>query len=93
MAEYLEEKLVLYMPYIFKVTDSSKIKANSNEKYSFELSAREITDDLSGIMLLTYNIKTDLFDVVEPILVDKGNKTIQAELPDNTIFAIVNDSY
>lgn len=93
VAEYLEEKLVLYMPYIFKVTDSSKIKANSNEKYSFELSAREITDDLSGIMLLTYNIKTDLFDVVEPILVDKENKTIQAELPDNTIFAIVNDSY
>lgn len=93
VAEYLEEKVVLYMPYIFKVTDSSKIKANSNEKYSFELSAREITDDLSGIMLLTYNIKTDLFDVVEPILVDKENKTIQAELPDNTIFAIVNDSY
>ena len=93
MVEYLEEKVVLYMSYIFKVTDSSKIKANSNEKYSFELSAREITDDLSGIMLLTYNIKTDLFDVVEPILVDKGNKTIQAELPDNTIFAIVNDSY
>ena len=93
VVEYLEEKVVLYMPYIFKVTDSSKIKANSNEKYSFELSAREITDDLSGIMLLTYNIKTDLFDVVEPILVDKVNKTIQAELPDNTIFAIVNDSY
>lgn len=93
VAEYLEEKVVLYMPYIFKVTDSSKIKANSNEKYSFELSAREITDDLSDIMLLTYNIKTDLFDVVEPILVDKENKTIQAELPDNTIFAIVNDSY
>lgn len=93
VAEYLEEKVVLYMPYIFKVTDSSKIKANSNEKYSFELSAREITDDLSGIMLLTYNIKTDLFDVVEPILVDKENKTTQAELPDNTIFAIVNDSY
>ena len=93
VVEYLEEKVVLYMPYIFKVTDSSKIKANSNEKYSFELSAREITDDLSGIMLLTYNIKTDLFDVVEPILVDKENKTIQAELPDNTIFAIVNDSY
>ena len=93
VVEYLEEKVVLYMPYIFKVTDPSKIKANSNEKYSFELSAREITDDLSGIMLLTYNIKTDLFDVVEPILVDKVNKTIQAELPDNTIFAIVNDSY
>lgn len=93
VVEYLEEKVVLYMPYIFKVTDSSKIKANSNEKYSFELSAREITDDLSDIMLLTYNIKTDLFDVVEPILVDKENKTIQAELPDNTIFAIVNDSY
>lgn len=52
-----------------------------------------MTDDLSGIMLLTYNIKTDLFDVVEPILVDKENKTIQAELPDNTIFAIINDSY
>ena len=93
MVEYLEEKEVLYMPYIFKVTDSSKINANSNEKYSFELSARDIIDDLSGIMLLTYDIKTDLFDVVEPILVDKENKTIQAELPDNTIFAIVNDSY
>lgn len=89
--------MLSYMPYIFKVTDSSKIKANSNEKYSFELSARDMTDDLSGIMLLTYNIKTnikmDLFDVVEPILVDKENKTIQAELPDNTIFAIINDSY
>ena len=93
VVEYLEEKVVLYMPYIFKVTDSSKINANSNEKYSFELSARDIIDDLSGIMLLTYDIKTDLFDVVEPILVDKENKTIQAELPDNTIFAIVNDSY
>lgn len=93
MVEYLEEKAVLYMPYIFKVTDSSKINANSNKKYSFELSARDMTDDLSNIMLLTYDIKTDLFDVVEPILVDKENKTIQAELPDNTIFAIVNDSY
>ena len=59
VAEYLEEKVVLYMPYIFKVTDSSKIKANSNEKYSFELSAREITDDLSGIMLLFIPLAKD----------------------------------
>ena len=89
--EMLEGRTVLYLPYIFKVTNTSLANPNSNNKYSVTLLASELTDDLEGVCALSYNVSTNLFELIDPISVDKDGKSIIVELTNNTIIALIID--
>ena len=91
--EKTERLAVFYLPYIFKVTDTSLISPNSNNKYNVTLTVPYLIQNLTGIRVLSYNISTNLFEIdeIEPENIDFNNKTLGVELSDNTIITLVRD--
>lgn len=91
IAEKPEEKKVFEYPYIFKVTDSSIINANSNSEYDVLLSVPLMQEGTGGWQILLYNPSTNLFYLVNPNSINEQDKTINISLKDNVIFALLID--
>ena len=91
LAEKLQGRKVFEYPYIFKVTDSSIINANSNSEYDVLLSVPLMQEDTGGWAVLSYNPSTDLFCLVDPNSINEQAKTINISLEDNVIFALLID--
>lgn len=91
IAEKLEEKKVFEYPYIFKVTDSSIVNANSNSEYDVLLSVPLMQEDTGGWAVLSYNPSTNPFYLVDSNSINEQDKTINISLKDNVIFALLID--
>lgn len=91
IAEKLEEKKVFEYPYIFKVTDSSIINANSNSEYDVLLSVPLMQEGTGGWAVLSYNPSTNPFYLVDSNSINEQDKTINISLKDNVIFALLID--
>ena len=73
----------------FKVLDADKAEKNADGKYEVEISVPSITDT----MLVAYS-KEDAkkWQIVDPISVDKENKTLEVALDDGAFFTVVADA-
>ena len=76
----------------FKVLDKDKAEVNADGKYEVEISVPTITDDMENIQLLCYNAETKEWTIVEPISIDKENKTIKVALEDMCYFTVIADA-
>ena len=75
----------------FKVLDFDKAVKNEDGKYEVEFAVPSITDEMENIQLLCYNKETEEWTVIDPINIDKENKTIKVALDDLCYFAIISD--
>ena len=77
----------------FKVSDSDKAEKNADGKYDVDLSVPSITDTMENIQLVAYS-KEDAkkWQIVDPISVDKENKTLEVALDDGALFSVVADA-
>lgn len=77
----------------FKVIDSDKAEKNADGKYEVEISVPSITDTMENIQLVAYS-KEDAkkWQIVDPISVDKENKTLEVALDDGAFFTVVADA-
>ena len=73
----------------FRVKDHER---NADGKYEVEISVPSITDEMENIQLLCYNKETEEWTVIDPINIDKENKTIKVALDDLCYFAIISDA-
>lgn len=76
----------------FKVLDFDKAVKNDDGKYEVEFAVPSITDDMENIQLLCYNKETNEWSIVDPINVDKENKTLKVALDDLCFFTIIADA-
>lgn len=76
----------------FKVLDFDKAVKNEDGKYEVEFAVPSITDDMENIQLVCYNKETKEWTIVDPINVDKENKTIKVALDDLCFFTILADA-
>lgn len=76
----------------FKVLDAVKAEKNADGKYEVEFAVPSITDDMENIQLVCYNSETNEWTIVDPINVDKENKTLKVALDDLCFFTIVADA-
>ena len=76
----------------FKVLDFDKAEKNEDGKYEVEFAVPSITDDMENIQLVCYNSETNEWTIVDPINVDKENKTLKVALDDLCYFTIVADA-
>ena len=76
----------------FKVLDFDKAVKNEDGKYEVEFAVPSITDEMENIQLLCYNKETKEWTVIDPINIDKENKTIKVALDDLCYFAIISDA-
>lgn len=76
----------------FKVFDFDKAEKNEDGKYEVEFAVPSITDDMENIQLVCYNSETNEWTIVDPINVDKENKTLKVALDDLCFFTIVADA-
>lgn len=76
----------------FKVLDAVKAEKNADGKYEVEFAVPGITDDMENIQLVCYNSETNEWTIVDPINVDKENKTLKVALDDLCFFTIVADA-
>ena len=76
----------------FKVLDFDKAVKNEDGKYEVELVVPSITDDMENIQLVCYNSEKNEWTIIDPINVDKENKTLKVALDDLCYFAIVADA-
>ena len=76
----------------FKVLDFDKAVKNEDGKYEVEFAVPSITDEMENIQLLCYNKETKEWSIVDPINIDKENKTIKVALDDLCYFAIISDA-
>lgn len=92
--EKLEKKEFVTGFVQFKVLDFDKAvkSAEDEDKYEVDLSVPSITDEMENIQLLCYNKEKNEWSIVEPISVDKKNKTIKVALEDLCYFAIIADA-
>lgn len=92
--EKLEKKECVTGFVQFKVLDFDKAvkSAEDEDKYEVDLSVPSITDEMENIQLLCYNKEKNEWSIVEPISVDKKNKTIKVALEDLCYFAIIADA-
>ena len=75
----------------FKVLDFDRAVKNDDDKYEVEFAVPSITDDMENIQLLCYNKETKEWSIVDPINVDKENKTLKVALDDLCFFTIIAD--
>ena len=75
----------------FRVKDLERAEKNADGKYEVEISVPSITDEMENIQLLCYNKETKEWTVIDPINIDKENKTIKVALDDLCYFAIISD--
>ena len=92
--EKLEKKEFVTGFVQFKVLDFDKAvkSAEDEDKYEVDLSVPSITGEMENIQLLCYNKEKNEWSIVEPISVDKKNKTIKVALEDLCYFAIIADA-
>lgn len=77
----------------FKVIDLDKAEKNENGNYEVEISVPSLTDDMENIQIVCYSKEgTKTWQIIDPIDVDKENKTLKVELPDLCFFTIVADA-
>lgn len=76
----------------FKVLDFDRAVKNEDGKYEVEFAVPSITDDMENIQLVCYNKETKEWTIVDPINIDKENKTIKVALDDLCFFTIVADA-
>ena len=76
----------------FRVKDLERAEKNADGKYEVEMSVPSITDEMENIQLLCYNKETEEWTVIDPINIDKENKTIKVALDDLCYFAIISDA-
>ena len=76
----------------FRVKDHERAEKNADGKYEVEISVPSITDEMENIQLLCYNKETEEWTVIDPINIDKENKTIKVALDDLCYFAIISDA-
>ena len=76
----------------FKVLDATRAEKNADGKYEVEISIPSITDDMENIQLLCYNAEKNEWSVVDPISVDKENKTLKVALDDLCYFSVIADA-
>ena len=76
----------------FKVLDFDKAVKNEDGKYEVEFAVPSITDEMENIQLLCYNKETEEWTVIDPINIDKENKTIKVALDDLCYFTIISDA-
>lgn len=76
-----------------KVLDADKAEKNADGKYEVEISVPSITDTMENIQLVAYS-KEDAkkWQIVDPISVDKENKTLEVALDDGAFFTVVADA-
>ena len=77
----------------FKVLDADKAEKNADGKYEVEIAVPSIADAMENIQLLTYS-KEDAkkWQIVDPISVDKENKTLNVALDDSAFFTVIADA-
>ena len=75
----------------FNVLDKEKAVPNEDGKYEVELSVPNMTDDMENIQLVCYNAETGEWTIIDPISIDKENKTIKVALEDHCYFSIISD--
>ena len=92
--EKLEKKEFVTGFVQFKVLDFDKAvkSAEDEDKYEVDLSVPSITDEMENIQLLCYNKETKEWSIVDPINIDKENKTIKVALDDLCYFTIISDA-
>ena len=76
----------------FKVKDLAKAEKNPDGKYEVEIAVPSITDDMENVQLLCYNPKTNKWTVIDPISIDKENKTIKVALDEDCYFTVIADA-
>lgn len=76
----------------FRVKDLERAEKNADGKYEVEISVPSITDEMENIQLLCYNKETEEWTVIDPINIDKENKTIKVALDDLCYFTIIADA-
>ena len=77
----------------FKVLDLDKAEKNADGKYEVEIAVPSITDTMENVQLVVYS-KEDAkkWQIVDPISVDKENKTLEVALDDGAFFTVVADA-
>ena len=90
--EKLDEKDFVTGFTQFKVLDATRAEKNADGKYEVEISIPSITDDMENIQLLCYNAEKNEWSVVDPISVDKENKTLKVALDDLCYFSVIADA-
>lgn len=76
----------------FKVLDFDKAEKNEDGKYEVEFAVPSITDDMENIQLVCCNSEKNEWTIIDPINVDKENKTLKVALDDLCFFTIVADA-
>lgn len=76
----------------FRVKDLERAEKNADGKYEVEISVPSITDEMENIQLLCYNKETEEWTVIDPINIDKENKTIKVALDDLCYFSVIADA-
>ena len=76
----------------FRVKDHERAEKNADGKYEVEISVPSITDEMENIQLLCYNKETEEWTVIDPINIDKENKTIKVALDDLCYFSVIADA-
>lgn len=76
----------------FTVKDFERAEKNADGKYEVEFAVPSITDEMENIQLLCYNKETKEWSIVDPINIDKENKTIKVALDDLCYFTIIADA-
>ena len=91
IAEKLEYKKVISLPYIFKVNDSSGINIDAYSRYEILLSVPYLNNTMENLQIIVYNPSTDYFELFDTNSINEQDKTINISLEDNVIFALLID--
>lgn len=73
----------------FDLIPKGNVEKNENGKYEVTLSVPALTDKTTEVAVLHYSTVRKVWEVIEPIKIDKGNKTIIAEFEDLSPVAVI----
>lgn len=73
----------------FDLIPQGTVEKNENGKYEVTLSVPALTDKTTEVAVLHYSTVRKVWEVIEPKVVDKENKTITAEFEDLSPVAVI----
>lgn len=77
----------------FRVIDLDKAVKNEDGKYEVEISVPSLTDDMENIQLVAYSKEdSKKWQIIDPISIDKENKTLEVALDDGCFFSVIADA-
>ena len=89
----MTEKISLQALHSLKFLTATRAEKNADGKYEVEISQSQASQmTWRTFSLLCYNAEKNEWSVVDPISVDKENKTLKVALDDLCYFSVIADA-